>query len=88
MTYGKVTVRKISRESFGDFVVRKFEIEEKKLETSRLDVKTSFILTQFQLLVWPDRDTPHVTASLIELVGNVNKVQMGSVNRPMIVMCK
>ena len=89
VTYGKVMVKKVSQESRGNFVVRKFEIDEKKQATSSLlDVKTSFNVTQFQFLVWPECETPPITSALLELVDNVNKVQMGSGNRPMIVMCK
>ena len=84
-----MTVKKISQESRGDFIVRKFEVDEKKHPKSSLHrLKTAFTVTQFEFLVWPDREMPHITSSIIELVDNVNKVQMGSGNRPMIVMCK
>ena len=86
---GKVMVKKITEENRGDFVVRRFEVDEKKQQTSSLlNVKTSFIVTQFQFFMWPEHETPPITSSLIELIDKVNKVQMGSGNRPMIVMCK
>ena len=89
--YGKVTVKKVSQENFGDFIVRKFEIDERKQDTTctSLDhLKTSFIITQIQFTVWPEYGTHPSTSSLIELVNRVNKVQMVTGNRPMIVMCK
>ena len=87
--YGKVMVKKISQEKRGDIILRKFVVDEKKQQASSLlNVKTAFTVTQFQFLVWPEHETPPITSSLIELVDNVNKVQMGSGNRPMIVMCK
>ena len=87
--YGRVTVKKISQENCGDFIVRKFEVDERKQDTKSLDyVKTSFIITQIQFTVWPEYGTHPTTSSIIELVDSVNKVQMATGNRPMIVMCK
>lgn len=89
LTYGKVMVKKISQENRGDFVVRKFEIDEKKLDSSSLvNLRTSFTVTQIQFLGWPEHGTPPSSSSLIELVDNVTKIQMATGNRPMIVMCK
>ena len=88
-TYGKVTVKKLSHEKRGDVIMRRFEIDEKKSQISPLvDIKTAFTVTQFQYLVWMEDEAPPIASSLVELVDSVNKVQMGSGNRPMIVMCK
>lgn len=89
--YGKLTVKKLSQENFGDFILRKFEIDERKQDTtctSQDRLKTSFTITQIQFTVWPEYGTHPSTSSLVELVNRVNKVQMGTGNRPMIVMCK
>ena len=85
--FGKVMVTKLSHEKRGDVVVRRFEIDEKK-QSSLLDLKTAFIVTQFQFLVWKEDESPPIASHLVEMVDNVNKVQMGSGNRPMVVMCK
>ena len=88
-TYGKLTVKKLTEESQEDFVWRKFEVDEVKEETSSSsDDKTSFTVTQFQFRVWSEQEAPPTTSSLIELIDNVNRAQMSSGNRPMIVMCK
>ena len=87
LTYGKLMIKKLSHEKRGDVIVRRFEIDEKK-QSSLVDLKTAFTVTQFQFLVWKEDETPPITAHLIEMVDNVNKVQMGSGNRPMVVMCK
>lgn len=86
-TYGKLMVKKLSHEKRGDVVVRKFEVDEKR-RSSLLDLKTAFTVTQFQFLVWKEHEIPPIGLPLVELVNGVNKVQMGSGNRPMVVMCK
>ena len=80
-------IKKLSHEKRGDIIVRKFEIDEKK-QSSLVDLKTAFTVTQFQFLVWKENEIPSIASHLIELVDNANKVQMGSGNRPMVVMCK
>ena len=91
LIYGKVTVKKISQENFEDLILRKFEIDERKQDTTYTPLghlKTSFIITQIQFTVWPENGTHPSTSSLVELVNRVNKVQMATGNRAMIVMCK
>ena len=89
MKYGQITVKLLQEEAYGDYNLRKFEVNEEKSPNSTVvGVKTSFTVTQFHFMVWPERETPPITSSLIELVDNVNKVQMGSGNRPITVMCK
>ena len=69
--------------------MRKFEISEDKLTHPGVQgVKAAFTVTQLHFLVWPEHETPPFTSSLIELVENVNKVQMGARNKPMTIMCK
>ena len=89
MKYGQITVKLLHEEAYGDYNLRKFEVnEEKSSHANVAGVKTSFTVTQFHFMVWPEHETPPITSSLIELVDNVNKVQMGTGNRPIIVMCK
>ena len=86
ISYGKITVKLLSEENFGDYNWRKFEINENR--ASYFGVIGVRTVTQFQFMVWPEHETPSLTSSLIELIDNVNKVQMGTGNKPMIVMCK
>ena len=86
--YGEVTVKKLSEDSHGDFVRRKFAVDEKKCDEALLEEKTSFTVTQFQFTMWPEHETPPTISSIIELVDDVNVVQMRSGNGPMTVMCK
>ena len=79
----------LTEERYGYCDLRKFEINEDKTSHPGVEgVKTDFTVTQFHFLEWPEHETPPITSSLIELMGNVNKVQMGAGNKPMIVMCK
>jgi hypothetical protein len=68
--------------------LRRFEISEDKATHPGVQgVNTAFTVTQLHFLVWPEH-APPITSSLIELVENVNKVQMGAGNKPMVIMCK
>ena len=88
-SYGQITVKLLLEEKYGDCDMRKFEVnEDKASHRGVVGVKTAFTVTQFHFLSWPEHEAPPITSSLIELINNVNKVQMGSGNRPMIVMCK
>ena len=89
ISYGQIMVTLLSEENYGDYNLRQFEINEKRAShPGMIGVRTAFTVTQFQYMVWPEHETPSSTSSLIELIDNVNKVQMGFGNRPMIVMCK
>ena len=88
-TYGPIAVKLLAEENYGDYDLRKFEISEDKTTHPGVEgVQTSFTVTQLHFLVWPEHETPPITSSLIELVENVNKVQMGAANKPMIIICK
>ena len=88
-TYGHIMVKLLTEENYGNYDLRKFEIsEDKTVHPGVQGVNTAFTVTQLHFLVWPERETPPITSSLIELVENVNKVQMGAGNKPMIIMCK
>lgn len=86
-TYGQISVKLLTEERYGYCDLRKFEIDEEKVAGVE-GVKTAFTVTQFHFLEWPEHETPPITSSLIELMGNVNKVQMGAGIKPIIVMCK
>ena len=45
-------------------------------------------VTQFHFLRWPKYGEPSPPASLLELVENLTRVQMGTGNRAITVMCK
>lgn len=91
MQYGKITVIKTADEEFEDYIMRKFEITgvpAKSLSVNSNNLSPSFIVTHFQYLNWTEEETPKDTASMIELVDKVNKVQMASGNKSITVMCK
>ena len=85
-TYGQITVKFLTEERYGYCDLRKFETNEEKARVE--GVKTAFTVTQFHFLEWPEHETLPITSSLIELMGNVNKIQMGAASKPIIVMCK
>ena len=89
VTYGQISVKLLTEERYGYCDLRKFEINKEKVTVVEgVKAQASFTMTQFHFLEWPEHESPPITSSLIELMGNVNKVQMGTRSKPMIVMCK
>ena len=88
--YGKITVIKTAEEEFPDYVFRKFEVTgvPPKSMVANSKLTASFIVTHFQYLKWPENKVPDDTASLIELMEKVTKVQMNTGNKSITVMCK
>ncbi len=84
--YGKYTVTLTSQEICNDFIVRKMEITEGQLRMSIS--QTGFTVTQFQYLKWPEDGVPQTTTGVLEVANLVQKVQMGSGNKAIVVMCK
>ena len=88
-TYGKVSVTHTKQEICGDYVIRKFEITDSQ---SRMSVNpsgpASVTVTQFQYVKWPEDGVPQSTTGILEVANLVQKVQMGSGNKPIAVMCK
>ena len=84
--YGKYTVALTSQEVYSDYVIRKMEVLESQ---SRISLgPSSLTVTQFQYLKWPEDGVPQSTTGVLEVANLVQKVQMGSGNKPIVVMCK
>ena len=86
--YGKVTVKKLSQSKNGNVVMRTFEVDSTNQSSNYANIKSSFTITLFQFLAWKERECPTDVSSLLDLVENVNKLQMKSSSKPLIVMCK
>ena len=85
-TFGKCTVTLTSLENYNDYIIRKMEILE---NNSRMSVSQSgFTVSQFQCVEWPEDGVPLVTTPVLEITNLVQKVQMGSGNKAIVVMCK
>ena len=85
-TYGKYIVTLNKQEVCDDYVIRKLEIMENQ---TRMSVSTSgFTITQFQYMKWPEDGVPQSTTGILEVAHLVQKVQMGSGNKAIAVMCK
>ena len=75
----------------GDYVVRKMEMSETRARVSIGSAKQSqsvFTVTQFQYLSWPEEGVPQTTTGVLEVANLVQKVQMGTGNKAIVVMCK
>ncbi len=83
--YGKLTVTLKDQKIFSDFVLRKFEIVEDHRRNSFTSKGTS--ITQFHYLKWQEK-VPHSTSAILEIVSLVQKVQMSTGNKPIVVVCK
>ena len=87
-TYGKFSVTLTKHEICGDYVIRKLEITDSQLLSVPPTGPASFTLTQFQYMKWPEDGVPQSTTGILEVANLVQKVQMGSGNKPIAVMCK
>ncbi len=86
-TYGKYTVTLTSRRSMTDYIVRKVDIISES--QSRMSVpQTGFSVTHIQYLRWMEDGVPIITSPVLEIANLVQKVQMASGNKPIVVMCK
>ena len=83
-TFGKCTVTLLSQENSNDYIIRKMEVSSERMSVSQ----SGFTVTQFQFVQWPEDGVPPVTTSLLEIANFVQRVQMGSGNKAIVVMCK
>ena len=86
--YGKVKVKKLTQSRTGDVAIRTFEVDSSNQSSSLVNVKSAFTVTLFQFLTWTEHNCPTEVSSPLDLVENVNKVQMKSSSKPIVVMCK
>ncbi len=84
--YGKFAVTFKDKKAFSGYVMRKFEIVEKQSRMSVTPTGTS--ITQFQYLRWQENAVPNSTSAILEIANLVQKVQMSTGNKPIVVMCK
>jgi protein tyrosine phosphatase len=79
-TYGKLQVISCKSTDFTDYVLREFQLVDTK-DSSSLNVK------QFQYTDWPEESVPASGSGLIDLIGQVQKWQRNSGDKPIIVHC-
>ena len=85
-TFGKYTVTLTSQEICNDYAIRKMEVLGSE---ARMSVNQgAMTVTQFQYVEWPEDGVPQSTTGVLEVANLVQKVQMGSGNKPIVVMCK
>lgn len=85
-TYGKLTVTLIDQKVFSEYVMRKLEVVENQARMSLTPI--AFSVTQFQYLRWPEDTVPHATSTVLEIANLVQKVQMSTGNKSILVVCK
>lgn len=49
---------------------------------------SSLLVKQFQTTTWPEEGVPETAAAMIDLIGQVQKWQMNSGNKPIVVHCR
>ncbi len=84
--YGKLSVKMSDQKVFDDFVLRKLEITENQGRQSV--TPTGFSITQFQFLKWQENAVPNTISAILEIANLVQKVQMSTGNKPIVIMCK
>ena len=85
-SYGKYQVLLTSEETKDEYIVRNMDISDSQATMSPGD--NGFTVTQFQYVRWPEDGVPQSTTGVLEMANLVQKVQMGSGNKAIVVMCK
>ena len=85
-SYDNITVTLTAQEIFSDYNIRKLQIS--KLDSEKSDSNSGHTITQFQYLTWPEDNVPQVTSSILEIASLVQKVQISTGNKAIVVMCK
>ena len=84
--YGKYSVTLTKQEVCDDYAIRKMEITESQ---TRMSIGTAgFTVTQFHFMKWSQDGVPESTKGVLEVANLVQKVQINSGNKAMVVMCK
>ncbi len=84
--YGKITVTVKDQKVLGDYVMRKLEVV--KNQTDMPAKSSDLIITHFQYLRWQEDGIPNSTSAILEITNLVQKVQISTGNKPIVVMCK
>ena len=77
-----------SIESSGDYVVRKLEVSRQSSEATNVSRDPSLVVTLFHFINWKEKELPHNISSVMDLIQDVNRVQMNTNNKSIVVMCK
>jgi protein tyrosine phosphatase len=87
-TYGRYFVTLNKQEISGDYVIRKLDITDSQSRSVAPGGAASFTVTQLQYTRWPADGVPQSTTGILEVANLVQKVQMSSGNKAIVVMCK
>jgi protein tyrosine phosphatase len=87
-TYGKYSITFTKQEVCEDYVARKFKVTDSQSKISTPSVPAGCTVTQFQYMRWPEDSVPQSTTGVLEVANLVQKVQMTTANKPIVVMCK
>ena len=84
--YGKYSVTLTKQEVCDDYAIRKMEITESQ---ARMSVRNAgFTVTQLHYTKWPEDGVPQSTTGVLEMANLIQKVQMSTGNKAIVVMCK
>ena len=84
--YGSVSVTHTEQEIQGDYIIRHLEVWQEPPAGSNLTAKNT--VTQIQYTNWPEDGVPQSTTGVLEVANLVQKVQMSTGNKAIMVMCK
>ena len=84
--HGKVIITLVKEKVFNDYIIRKLQLHETR---TRMSVAPDTItVTQFQHLSWMEDEIPDNTSSILEIANLIQKVQMGTGDKPIVIMCR
>ena len=85
--YGDCIVTHQSFEVHGDYIIRKLEVSKHYTHGATVTAE-SLKVTLFHFTQWKEKEHLRNNSSLLSLIEDVNRVQMNTNNKPIMVMCK
>lgn len=84
--YGNFSVTLLDQQLNDKLIIRKMKILEGQ---SKMSITTlSQTVTQFQYLDWAEENVPDNSYVVLEIANLIQKIQMSTGNKPIVVMCK
>jgi len=82
--FGQFTVTITSQDIQNGYILRKMDV----VETVDENKTNKFSVIHVQYLQWSEGGVPNTTATALEISDLVQKIQMSTGNKPVVVMCK
>ena len=84
--HGRLPITLAEKKVLNDYIIRRLPLHNTHIRTSV--APDTITVTQFQYLSWMEDEIPDNTSIILDVANLIQKVQMGTGNKPIVVMCK